>query len=339
MEKISVTITTKTLWTILLMVAGVFVAWHLRNFIMVILVSVIIASFIEAGTRILKRIKIPRVPAVFFLYISSFAIIAGVLYLFVPLFLNEIVNFIDLFPKNSYLVKLIGPLADQGFTSSSFKDLVADKSLISGSTDFVAALSGIFGGVINAMLVIIISFYLSIQEKGVEQFLRVITPERYEEYIVDLWTRVDKKIGYWFGGQMLVAILVGLITYVGLFFMSVPYALILSAVTALLVFVPFGTALSMAPAVTLGYLSGGISLAVQIFIFYGIVHYIELYFFTPYILHRTIGMPMLVIILSVIACVELFGLIGVVVAVPIAVLLLELIYDHGKFSKFKGLGA
>jgi predicted PurR-regulated permease PerM len=40
-------------------------------------------------------------------------------------------------------------------------------------------------------------------------------------------------------------------------------------------------------------------------------------------------MPMLVIILSVIACLELFGLIGVVIAVPIAVLILELVYDHG----------
>jgi predicted PurR-regulated permease PerM len=335
MEKISVHITTKTLWTILIMVTGVFVAWKLKNFIMIVLLSVIIASFIEAGVKALKRIKIPRSFAVFFLYILGFFIIGGIIYLIVPLFIREIVDFIDLFPKNSYLVKLIGPLADNGFTSGTFKEILSNKNLLTGSTDFMALMQGIFGGLMNFFLVVIISFYLSVQEKGVEQFLRVVTPEKQEDYVVGLWQRVDRKIGYWFGGQVLVAVLIGLVTYVGLFIMGVPYALILAALAGLFVFIPFGTAFSVAPAVALGYLGGGVSLAVQIFLFYGIVHYIESYFFTPYILHRTIGMPMLVIILSVIACFELFGLIGVVIAVPIAVLLLELIYDHGKVRKYE----
>lgn len=335
MEKFSVSITPKTLWTALAMVVGVFVAWKLRNFIMVILVSVIIASFVEVGTRLLKRIKIPRIISVFIMYTLGFGVIVGMLYLVVPLFVSEISEFIDLFPKSSYLVKLIGPIADQGFTSGTIKTLF-DKNLVSGSSDFLVTLSGFFGSLINAILVIIISFYLSTQEKGIEQFLRVVIPEKYENYVIDLWSRVERKIGYWLGGQVLVAILIGLVTYIGLFVMGVPYALILSGLAALFVFIPFGTALSLAPAVALGYLGGGLGLALQIFVFYGVVHYIEAYFLSPYILHRTIGMPMLVIILAVIACFELFGLIGIVIAIPIAVLILELLYDHsGKFNHLK----
>lgn len=332
MEHRHITINTKIIWQVLLAGVAVFVAWKLRNFIMVMAISVIIASFIEAGARALKRIHIPRPVAVFFLYTLGFVVIAGVLYLIVPLFVREIVDFVDLFPKNSLLVKLVGPIADNGFNSATFKEILATQNL-DGTSGFVGALQGVFGGLLNAMIVVIISFYLSIQEKGVEQFLRVVIPEQHEDYVVSLWNRVEKKIGYWFGGQVLVAILIGLITYLGLFLMGVPYALILAAVAALFVFVPFGTALSVAPALVLGYLGGGIGLALQIFLFYGIVHYIELYFFTPYILHRTIGMPMLVIILSAIACLELFGLIGVVIAVPIAVLILELVYDYGNFTK------
>jgi predicted PurR-regulated permease PerM len=219
---------------------------------MVLLISVIIASFIEAGARALKRIHIPRPVAVFFLYMLGFVVIGGILYLIVPLFVHEIADFIDLFPKNSLLVKLVGPLADNGFNSGTFKQILASQNL-SGASSFLGILQGIFGGLINAMLVVIISFYLSIQEKGIEQFLRVVVPDQYEDYIVDLWNRVEKKIGYWFGGQVLVAILIGLITYLGLFFMGVPYALILAAVAALFVFVPFGTALSVAPAIVLAY--------------------------------------------------------------------------------------
>lgn len=333
MEKISVHITTKTLLTILGIVVGVFVAWKLKNFLMIVILSVIIASFVEAGVKTFKKIKIPRYVSVFVLYILGFFILGGIVYLITPLFIRELSQFIDLFPKNSSLVKLIGPLADNGFTSGTFQEILNTRNLTTGSSDVVAVMQSIFGGLMNFFLVVIISFYLAIQEKGVEQFLRVITPEKYEIYVVGLWERVDRKIGYWFGGQVLVALLVGIITYIGLFILGVPYALILAALAALFVFIPFGTAFSVAPAVVLGYLGGGVSLAVQIFVFYGIVHYIESYFFTPYILHRTIGMPMLVIILAIIACFELFGLVGVVIAVPVAVLILELVYDYGSFTK------
>lgn len=335
MQKVSVSINSKTLWTILAMIAGVFVAWKLQNFVMVVLVSVIIASFVEVGARFLKRFKIPRIVSVMSLFGLGFAVVAGMLYLVIPLFIHELADFIDLFPKNSYFVKVAQPLIDNGFTSGTLQTLL-NKNLVSGSTDFLATLGGFFGGLINAFLVVIISFYLSVQEKGIEQFLRVVTPQQYESYVIGLWSRVERKIGYWFGGQMLVALMVGLVTYIGLFIMSVPYALILSAIAGLFVFIPFGTGLAMAPAVALGYLGGGVSLAIQISIFYGIVHYVESYFLSPYILHRTIGMPMLVIILSVIACFELFGLIGVVIAIPVAVLILELVYDHnGKVDPIK----
>lgn len=332
MEHRTISITTKTLWTILMIVVGVFIAWKLKSFIMVVVLSVIIASFIEAGARVLKRVHIPRPIAVFFLYTLGLVVVGGILYLIIPLFIYEIADFMDLFPKDSLFVKLVEPFISSGFTSNSFKELLTIQNS-GGSVGIFGALQGFFGGLLDTLLVMIISFYLAIQEKGVEQFLRVIIPEQHEDYVVNLWNRVERKIGYWFGGQVLVAILVGLVTYIGLFLMGVPYALILSAVAGLFVFVPFGTAISMAPALALGYFGGGVGLAVQIFLFYGVVHYIESYFFTPYILHRTIGMPMLVIILSVIACFELFGLIGVVIAVPVAVLILELVYDYGSFMK------
>lgn len=323
---------TKTLWTILGIVTGVFIAWNLRNVIMIVLISVIIASFVEAGVKLFKKIKFPRMLSVFLVYGLGITIIIGIFYLIVPLFLNELADFIDLFPKSSLFAKVVGPIADHGLTSSTLKTLL-DKNVLSGGNDLVQTLGGIFGSMLNALLVLIISFYLSAQEKGIEQFLRVVTPEKYETYIVDLWQRIERKIGYWFGGQVLVAIFVSLVTYIGLFVMGVPYALILSAIAGLSVFIPFGTSLALAPAVVLGYLGDGIGLAIQIFFFYGVVHYIESYFVSPYILHRTIGIPMLVMILSVVACFELFGFAGIIIAIPLAVLILELIYDHGKLKK------
>jgi predicted PurR-regulated permease PerM len=327
MQKLSVTITSKTLWNVLFMALGVLIAWKLKNFLMVVLLSVVLASFVEVGTRVLKKLKIPRIVSVIFIYALGSTIVIGLLYLVVPLFTSEIQNFVTLFPKTSYLYQVLNPIASHGLSTGTIK------TIFSGGTDLLATLGGIFGSLINVILVIIISFYLAAQEKGIEQFLRVVTPDEQEDYVVGLWARVERKIGYWFGGQVLVAILVGMVTYIGLFIMGVPYALILSALAGFFVFVPFGTALSLAPAVALGYLGGGVGLALQIFIFYGIVHYLESYFLSPYVLHRTIGMPMLVIILAAIACFELFGLVGIVISIPLAVLILELLNDNGSMPK------
>ncbi len=333
MENVSIHINSKTLWTILLMIVGIFIAWNLRSFIMVVFVSVIIASFVEAGTRVLKRAKVPRPIAVFIFYILGFAIIFGLLYLVVPLFVNELSDFLNLFPKSSEFVKLLSPVASNGLNSTTLKAIFENKTLLSGQGDLLGTLSNFFGSVLNGILVVIISFYLAIQEKGIENFLRVVIPDSKEDYVVDLWNRVERKIGYWFGGQVFVAILIGLVSYAGLYLMGVPYALILSALAFVFEFVPFGTALALAPAVILAYFGGGFTLAFYTFLFYGVLHYIDAYLLQPYILHRTIGMPMLVMILSIVACLELFGIIGILVAIPIAVLILELIYDSGKHKK------
>ena len=337
MEKAAITITPKTLWTVLFMVVGVFVAWELKSFLMVVLVSVIIASFVETGVRGFKRFKVPRIISVVFFYLLGLAILFGIFYLVVPLFVNELSDFIALFPKSSYIVKIFTPLAATGWSGDTLKSILETNTLAVGSSNVLGTLDTIFGSIVNGILVIIISFYLSVQERGVEQFLRVVTPDAYEDYVVDVWNRTDRKIGYWFGSQALVAVVVGLISYTGLFILGVPYALILASIAFIFEFVPFGTLFSLVPAVALSYLGGGVKLAVQVFIFYCVLHYIDAYFLQPYVLHRTIGMPMLVIILSIVACFELFGIIGILVAIPIAVLFLELIYDRHKLNKFKGV--
>lgn len=335
MNNISVTFSTKTLWTIFAIVVGVFVAWKLKNFIIIVAVSIIIASFVEGGTRTLKRFKIPRTVSAIFFFLLGFGIFFGSLYLVIPLFVYEISDFIGLFPASSQTAVILETISKNGITLGTLQSFFTG-DLISGSSSFVTTISQIFGGLFNTLLVIIISFYLSVQEKGVEQFIRVMFPVSVEEYAVDVWQRVERKIGYWFGGQALVALLVALITYIGLILLGVPYALILGTIAGLFVFVPFGSGISMIPTIAIGYLAAGIPLVIQIFVFYMIVHYIESYFISPYIIHRTIGIPMLVILLSFIACVELFGIIGLVVAIPIAVLILELVFDQAKLKKKEG---
>ena len=77
------------------------------------------------------------------------------------------------------------------------------------------AASAVFGGVFQMLLIIIISFSLSVQERGIENFLRIVTPAREEGYVIDLWRRSQAKIGKWMQGQLMLGVFVGVLVYLG----------------------------------------------------------------------------------------------------------------------------
>ena len=150
------------------------------------------------------------------LYVVSLLVLAGIFYLFAPLLITEIYNFSTFLSTYIPGVSFLNYFQNEAFSGA--KDIVSSLSnnfslatLISVSKAFILNLSGgffqtlsvAFGSIFNFILIILISFYLSIQEKGIENFLRLIFPIHHEDYVVDLWERSRRKIALWMKGQML----------------------------------------------------------------------------------------------------------------------------------------
>ena len=216
--------------------------------------------------------------------------------------------------------------------NASLGDVITSvQDLISGlSGGFLDIFNGAFGGVMNFILIIVISFYLSITERGVENFLRIITPAHKKEYVVDLWQRTEHKIGLWIQGQMLLGVIIGVLSYLGLTILGVKYSLVLAILTGFCELVPYGIFLAMVPATLFGFLDGGVSMALFSLILYVILHQFESYLIYPLIIRKVIGISPLVIIISLIVGIELAGFLGVILAIPGAVCLLEFLDDLEK---------
>jgi len=118
--------------------------------------------------------------------------------------------------------------------------------LSAGATTFIGST---FGGLLDVVLVIVMSFYLSIQEKGIDNFLRILTPLKHEHYVVSLWNRTQHKIGLWFKGQLLLGLIVGAITIVVLALFGVQYSFLIGLVTGLAELIPFGVIFAAVPAI------------------------------------------------------------------------------------------
>jgi predicted PurR-regulated permease PerM len=334
-----VSIDTKTILQIALIGLAVVLLILLSDLVLVLLTSIVLASFIESIVARFSQYKIPRSFVVIIVYLVSLAVVIGLFYLFVPVFVTEISALLDsstaagdagilgnlgegtLSSTRDFITSLSG-----GFSASEFFYSLED--LISGvSGGFFNTSSYLFGSITNLILVAVITFYLSIEPHGVEYVLRVITPQKHETYVISLWKRTERKIGLWLQGQILVGLIVGLITYLGLVLLGIKYALLLAFVAAVFVIIPFGIILAGLCAVVFAYIEGGTIDAVKVFVLYAVIQQFEGYLISPLIVKKVTGVTPLVVILSIIAGAQLAGFWGIILAVPVAVCILEYIND------------
>jgi predicted PurR-regulated permease PerM len=102
--------------------------------------------------------------------------------------------------------------------------------------------------------------------------------------------------------------------------------------------IPYGILIAVIPAVSFSYLSGGFSTALMVAGAYLIIHQFEVYLFSPLIIKKATGLSPLIIILSVLVGFELGGFWGLILAIPGAMLMMELLNDvekHKNFSRTK----
>lgn len=338
---LEVTITSQTIIRVILFGLLVLALYELRSLVSVLLASIVIASFVESGVRKFKKIGMGRIISVVLIYILVLAIIVAVFYIFVPIFIIEFSNVLTLisnhFPKVGELLgegtiqnarQLVASLGQ----NASIPDIVVrlQAFFLGFSGGFFNAAGSLFSSVFNFVVLLVISFYLSMQDRGIENFLRIITPRKQEEYVIDLWQRTERKIGFWVQGQLLLGLVIGLIIFIGLSILGMKYALLVSIIAAILELIPFGMILAAVPAIAFAFLDGGFYLAVIVAAFYFVVHQLEVYVISPTVVNRVIGVSPLVVILSLLIGAELAGFWGVVLAVPVAVCFLEYISDIEK---------
>ncbi len=343
----SISINTGTIIRFFLVALGFFLIWYLRDLFLVLLTAIMLASFVEAAIPHFKKIKINRVFAVVIIYISTIFVLALLFYLFVPLLITEIYNF-SVF-LSSYIPdsSIINYFKNDAFSGA--KDIINNLShslslttLIATSNAFISSLSTgffqvfsvAFGGIFNLVLIVLISFYLSIQDRGIEKFLRIILPLQYEEYAVDLWERSRKKIALWMKGQLLLGILITILTYLMLSIMGIQYALLLSIIAGLMELIPYGILVALIPAVYFSFLSGGIGSAFMVAGAYIILHQFEVFLFSPLVIKSVVGLSPLVVIIAATMGFELGGFWGLVLAIPVAVFIMELLGDLEKNKTF-----
>jgi len=329
--------------------------FFLKNLVLIILMSIVIASAVEPAAQWLSRRKIPRLLAVILVYLSlAVALICVVYFLVLPL-LSESGDFLKNLPTY-FNVDTVSNTIDQskflssqpivsGLQNSINLGQIVDKinGAVAGlSNSAFNTVSSVFGGILSFLLMVVMSFYLSVERDGVGKFLKIITPLKHEGYIIDLWKRSQRKIGLWMQGQIILAVTIGVLVYLGLMLLNVPNALLLACLAGAFEIIPlFGPILASIPAIAISFVSGGFTAAILTAAFYLIIHQFENQLIYPLVVKKVVGVPPIVSIVALVAGFELAGFLGLVLSVPIAAIFIEFFDDleRNKIEKIEKMKA
>lgn len=331
----------QSLFRVVVVAALVVALFALRGVIAALLLAVVIASGIEPGVRWLARYRLPRVLAVLVIYVIAFAVIGSVISLVIPPLVDEFRAFLDSFPRYQRILlqelRSFQNLPFYSFFSGGAEDAILnppfDIRAVGGNT--LNVLFGVVGGIFSGVILIVVSFYLASQERGIEHFLRMVTPLRDEEYVLDLWARSQAKIGQWLRGQLVLALVIGILVYVVLTVLGIRYALSLALLAAILEIVPIiGPILAAVPAVFLAFLTSPL-LALIVALAYVLVQQLESHLIVPMVMQRAVGLNPLLVILALLIGGALGGILGLFLAVPVAAVIVEFLTDTDR--KKRGL--
>lgn len=199
---------------------------------------------------------------------------------------------------------------------------------------------GIFTTLTNIGTVIVlipfVVYYLLKDDKKIKKSILAYIPENNRKFIDRMIKKVDQTLSKYITGQVLVALMLGILTYIGFMIISLPNALILSAIVMVTSFIPFlGPILGIIPAVFIG-ISESFLMVVKIILVLIIVQQIEGNIIQPKVQGNRLKIHPLIVIFMVLIFITLFGFIGALYAVPAyAVGRVIFIEYHGKYIMSK----
>ncbi|MBI1755169.1 AI-2E family transporter [Candidatus Azambacteria bacterium] len=320
---------------VVLVLLGFVFLYLIKEVLAILFLAIIIASAVDPWVGFFEKYYVPRLVGVFLVYLVIFGALATVFYSIIPPIIDEIKQFAVVLPDYYDTVSKQIFRTTRGISPDWAKDaqgflIAAGEQIKSYTSGVVRAISGLFGGVVAFGAVVVISFYLAVQQKGVDDFLRLVTPKEEESYVLDLWKRVEHKLGRWFQGQLLLGCIVGLTVFVGLSIIGVPYALLLGVIAAVFEIVPMvGPLFSALFGITVAVLISPF-LAALTLLFYVIVQQIENHVLVPLLMKRITGLNPVVVIVALLIGAQLGGVLGMLLAVPIATVAGELLEDLAK---------
>lgn len=310
--------------TIIFSVLFLLFLWFLffiKDIIFVFFASLILMAILNPMVTKLSKIRIPRAVSILVTYIVVFGLFGLVIVSIIPPLVEQTTNFANSLPVNLRNLGVFTYL--EGDVT---KELVTRLGGI--PAQIIKAGVSFFSNTVSVLAVLVFTFYLLQSRDKLDVQLGLFVGEERRKELGKLIDKLEVRLGGWARAEIFLMTLVGLITYLGLVLLGIPFALPLAVLAGLFEIVPIlGPFLAAIPSVIIGLsISPVMGLAVAALAF--LVQQLENYVFIPKIMQKSVGVSPIVTLLALAIGARLAGIFGILISIPTVITLQVLLADR-----------
>lgn len=296
--------------------------WTLREIIYALFLGFILMSALKPVVEKLVAFKFPRPIAVFVALAATITLVVSALTILLPPLISEIVVFISNLP---------GILANTfPFLTEYLKFESTIQFLPDITQNFFKVATGAFSNFLFIISVVFFSFYFLLEERLMESFLEKFLSPKEVSKILSVSQKIELRMGAWMRGELILMLVIGIATYIGLKVLGIKFALSLAFIAGLLEVIPIiGPIVASLPAFVVAsstsFVLGGATL-----VLYVIIQQLENNVVVPYVMSKTAGIHPITTLIALAIGAKLGGLMGAIIAVPTALFIETVVSSYMK---------
>ncbi|MBI5123406.1 AI-2E family transporter [Candidatus Roizmanbacteria bacterium] len=301
------------------------VIWLIKDLIFSLFIAFIIAGSLRQPVDFLEKKKIHRSISSFIVYFIFVFIIFYLFALIIPPLVREIIVLFKNLPN--IIIKVFPTL------SSNFNLSFLSNNIPSLANETIIFIKTAFSNVIFVTSTLFFGFYFLLEKNLAQRLLGNFFDDMELNKINLISERAQRRMSGWFWGEIILMIVVGLLTYVGLSLMGMKYALALAVLSGLLEVVPnLGPITATIPAFFIGLSQSYVS-GLSMIALYFTVQQLENNLIVPFVMKKAVGIHPIITLIALIIGGKLAGIMGVILAIPTTIFLETILIEVNKFDK------
>lgn len=306
---------------------AVLLVWFLFTISEIVVLFFFALILVAALSPVVNKMHkiMPRSLAVAILVFAFMAILVGIGFLIVPLLVTEIKQLAINLP---IITANLGPIYHSlQISIGSYQEILLNLSSQVGNltSGIYSTTVGFISGVVAFVTIMILAFYMLVGGESIKSYANSFLSDQKREQAAGILKNISEKMSQWLGGHLFLMLIVGILDGIVLSVLGIPYALILAIWGGLAEIIPYlGPWISAIPAVLIAFTVSPLA-ALIVAIAYIAIQQLEASLLAPKIIGKAVGLSPVIVILALLAGAKLMGLVGILVAVPVAAIISVLI--------------
>lgn len=353
----SLTSVVKATLLILMLIALSHFVEKISTILVLLFIALMFSAALDPSVDYLEEKKIPRPLGVILIYLLAIFILAGFVSTLVPLLVSQLtdlglrvssmiqsltnngVSDIPLYDKiypyiEPYINDLLSGENQQVIIDNLQKAISNIASQLSGLAGNVfTAFAAIFNGVLNLVLVLVLTFFMIVEEQTIQEFIKSLFPSKYGDYIIAKSNAVKHGTGNWLRGQLTLSLIMGSLTFIFMWIFQIEFALTLGFFAGLAEFIPVIGPVITAIAALLIALNGALWQIIAVAIFFAILQFLEGNILIPLIMRKAVNVHPVIAITAALVAYQFLGVFGLIMAIPTATVAGIFVRDYTEKEK------